>query len=169
MINFPALKIEIAKPAYNGMSDATIAATINAATSPAFVSVSPVDARNALMFTTTGDWGWLVGVAQGWVTQANASGAGAVAVGTTPTGSGGQTRRIASTVWDLFKGETAIPMTEARATLVSNALGILVTANVITAAGRTAVNNIPQVNMPFWQSFGDRPLDFNDIAQARAS
>ena len=169
MINYPALKIEIAKVAYNGMTDAVIAATINAATTPGFIAVNPVDARNALMFTTTGDWGWLVGVAQGWITSANASNAGAVAVVTTPAGTGGQTRRVAFTIWDLFKGETAIPMNSARSSLVSSALAVLVTANVITAAGKTAVEAIPQVNVPFWQSFSHRELEYSDIAAARAS
>lgn len=166
MINLAALKIEIAKPAYNGMNDATIAATINAATTAGFVSINPVDAKNALVFTTANEWGWLQGVAAGYVTSANASGSGAVAVSSTTPWA---TRRAAAAIYDLFRGETPIPITSARATLLSNALGVLVTANVITAAGRAAVEAIPQVSMPFWQSFGDRPLDYNDIAQARAS
>ena len=165
-INYPALKIEIAKPAYNGMSDAVIAATINTATSPSFVAVNPVDARNALMFTTTNDWGWLQGVTAGYVTSANASGSGAVAVSSTAPWA---TRRAAAAIYDLFRGETPIPVTSARATLLSNALGVLVTANVITAVGRTAVEAIPQVNLPLWQSFGHRELDLADIATARAS
>jgi hypothetical protein len=165
-VNLAALKVEIALPAYNGMSDAVIAAAINAATVPGFNSVSPVDAKNALMFTASNDWGWLQGVAAGYVTSANASGGGGVAVATTTPWA---TRRAAATIYDLFRGEAAIPMNSARAALVSSALGALVTANVITAAGRTAVEAIPQTNTPKWRQFSDRELDYNDIAQARAS
>jgi len=161
-INYVALKVEIAKPAYNGMSDATIAATINAQTVPGFVSVSVPDARNALMFTTTNDWGWLAGVNNGSITSANASGAGAVVVTAA-------TRRLANTLYDFLSMNLPLPMNSARASLLHTLINALVTANVITTAGQNAMEAVPQVTLAGWTQFGDRSLDYNDIAIARAS
>jgi len=162
-INYAALKIEIAKPAYNGMSDATIAATINAQTVPGFRSFQPTAARLVLMLSASNDWGWLSGVADGSITSANASGGGAVAVNAA-------TRRVATTVRDLFSMPLPVDITDSgKATLVNSALTALVNANIIVAATQTALQALPAVTNAGWAQFGERSLDYNDIAIARAS
>lgn len=164
-VNYAALKIEIALPAYNGMNDATIAATINAQSVSGLRAVDPSQAMIQLM--RIGDWGWLAGVALGYVTSANASGAGAVAVSaTTPW----LTRRTAQTIYDLLRSNLTLDMTvQANVDAVLAALNVLVTANVITAAGRTAVVALPTTALSGWTKFADRPLDYADIALARIS
>ena len=153
-MNYPALKIEIAKVQYNGLSDAAIAANINGQTVAGFIAVDPAIARNALMFTTTNDWGWLSDVAgvlgangTASATGANASGAGVVAPITVTT------RQRARTLYDLLSLPLPIPMNSARAALVDSLLQALVTANVITAAGRTAVVAVPAVTLAGWSQW----------------
>ncbi len=165
-LNKAALKTEIALPAYNGMDDATIAATIN--TTPlagVLRAISPNDAMIQLM--RVGDWGWLAGVANGFVTSANASGAGAVPVSaTTPWA----TRRLALTLYDLFRSNLNIDLSvQANVNAITSAIDALITANVLTAAGKTALVALPSVAAFRWSLFHDHVLDFADIAAARAS
>lgn len=164
-VNLATLKTEIALPAYSGMDDATIAQTINTTPMARLKSISPNDAMIQLM--RLGDWGWLAGVANGFVTSANASGAGAVAVAaTTPW----QTRRTAQTIYDLFRSSLNVDLSvQANVTAITAAIDILVTANVLTAAGKTALVALPNVAAFKWATFSDRPLDFADVAAARAS
>lgn len=168
-LNLDALKIEVALAGYAGKSNEVVAAEINAATITSYRSVNPADVRNALTWRTTNDWGWIAGVANGWITSANASAAGAVTVVTTPTGTGGQTRRTAYSFWDTFRGESALAMDQTRFGLVTAAMDILVTANVMTGAGRTAIINLISYTAPRFTLFvTERALDYSDIAAARA-
>jgi hypothetical protein len=154
MPNYQAAKTEIAKPAYNGLSDAAIATALNALPAVTqYRSINPVDARNALILTSNAEWGWLRGVADGWVTSANASGLGAVAVVTTPAGSGGATRRAARSLVDLFTGDETIPLVAADVTLLGSATDTLISANVMTAAGKAKLVALAQTSVPQWQAW----------------
>lgn len=164
-VNLATLKTEIALPAYSAMTDLQIADTINAAPLSRLRAISPNDAMIQLM--RVGDWGWLAGVANGFVTSANASGAGAVAVSaTTPWA----TRRMALVLYDLFRSSLDIDLSvQANVTAITSAIDALVTANVLTAAGKAALVALPTVAAFKWSTFSDRPLDYADIVAARAS
>ena len=154
MTNYAAARLEITKPAYNGMTPEQIAAAVNLlpiVSSPR--GINPVEVRNALILTPSNDWGWLRGVADGWITSANASGAGAVAVVTTPAGTGGATRRAARAFVDLLSGDAGIPLTSADATLLQSATDLLISANVMTAAAKTKIVALAKVDMPQWQAW----------------
>ncbi len=69
MTDYAALKAEIIKPAYNGMTDVQIAAAVNLLNVTLSRDISHRAARDALLFTTAGDWGNLVGVAEGVITS----------------------------------------------------------------------------------------------------
>lgn len=68
MTDYAKLKTEIAKPEYAGLSDAQIAAAVNQKTITLQRDFSHRAARDALIFTTAGDWGNVVGVADGVIT-----------------------------------------------------------------------------------------------------
>lgn len=150
MTDYAALKDEIAKPAYSGMTAAQKAAAVNALTVNVLRSLSPADAMIAL--ARNGDWGWLAGVATGKITSANASGAGAVAVpNTTPW----TTWRTAQTLVDMFKGGLTLDMTiQANVDALTAALNALVTANVITSASRSALAALAIVAVPWPEFYG---------------
>lgn len=164
-VNLATLKTEIALPAYNGLSDVQIADTINTTPLSRLKTIQPNDAMIQLM--RLGDWGWLAGVANGFVTSANASGAGAVAVSaTTPWA----TRRTAQTIYDLLRTNLPIDLSvQANVTAITSAIDILVTANVLTSAGRAALVALPTLAGFRWSLFADRTLDFADVVAARAS
>ena len=65
MTNYAALKVEIAKPEYDGLTDVQIAASINQKTVTMYRDFSHRAARDALIFQDDGDWGKIVGVAEG--------------------------------------------------------------------------------------------------------
>lgn len=69
MTDYAALKAEIIKPAYVGMTDVQIAAAVNALTITVKRNIESTKAMNALLFTAIGDWGNVVSVADGVVTQ----------------------------------------------------------------------------------------------------
>jgi len=134
-----ALRAELALPAYQGLSDGAALVLLHGKTTPGISSIQPMDARLALMFTASNDWGWLVDVASGTTTSANASGAGTIAVTAA-------TRRAAITVRDLFSLPTPVDiLTQAKLDLLTAALTSLRNQNVITAAGANAVAAIPVV------------------------
>ena len=164
MTDYAALKAEIAKPAYNGMTDAQIGAAVTALTVPGLQRVDPSQAMIQLM--RIGDWGWLAGVANGWVTSANASGAGAVAVSaTTPWA----TRRLAQTIYDLLRASLTLDMTvQANVDAISSALTALVTANVITTAGRVAVIGLPVSSTRWIDIYGFAVVGAPEVAAARS-
>ena len=169
-VDYLLLKTEIAKPAYVGIpntqaGNTTIAGMVNALPLSGLRQFSPMEAQVIMM--RNGDWGWLAGVAEGWVTSANASGAGAVAVSTTTPWA---TRRAAKVIYDLLRTTLQIDMTLATTvTALTNGLAVLVTANVITDASRTAIQGVPVTSLPGWRQFSDRALDYNDIAIAKVS
>ena len=68
MADIAALKVELAKPAYTGLSDAAAVAVLHAITESDAASITGSDARRALIFTANNDWSKLVGVADGWIT-----------------------------------------------------------------------------------------------------
>lgn len=68
MTDYAALKVEIAKPEYNGMTDVQIAASINQKTVTLYRDFSHRAARDALIFLDNGDWGNVVAVADGVIT-----------------------------------------------------------------------------------------------------
>lgn len=170
MPNYQAAKTEIAKTAYNGLSDAAIATALNALPDvTVYRSIDPVDARNALILTSNGEWGWMRGVAEGWITSANASGQGAVSVITTPAGSGGQTRRIARSLVDLFLGDTVIPIVSADASLLGTATDALISANVMTTAGKAKLVALAGVTVPQWQAWEfTEPFTDQSVAAVKA-
>ena len=150
MTDYAALKAEIAKPAYNGMTTAQKAAAVNALSVNVLKSLSPTDAMMTL--ARNGDWGWMAGVASGKITSANASGGGAVAVANTAPWT---TWRTAQTLVDLFKSGMVIDMTvQANVDAMTTALNTLVTANVITSASRSALAALASVATPWWQVRG---------------
>lgn len=61
------LKIEIAKPKYNGMTDDQIVASIIAEDAGYELDLSSSEARTALVFTANRDWAKLVAAATGWL------------------------------------------------------------------------------------------------------
>lgn len=96
----------------------------------------------ALAISTTVDWGWLSGVADGWITSAQAN-SGASAVAVTPA-----IRRAAVTIRDLFRLPLPVAVTSSeQATMVGNGLTALVTANVITNASRAALIALASTNV----------------------
>jgi hypothetical protein len=68
MTDYASLKAEIAKPEYSVMTDAQIATAINAKTTVIAVNMSHKAVRDMLIFTTAGDWGRVVGIADGVIT-----------------------------------------------------------------------------------------------------
>jgi len=68
MTDYAALKVEISKPEYNGLTDIQIAAAVNQKTTTLYRDFSQRAGREALIFTTGGDWGNVVGVADGVIT-----------------------------------------------------------------------------------------------------
>ena len=169
MTNYAALKAEDAKVIYNGQTDAQRSAAINNLTVSTTVAVDPASARKALMFTATNDLGWLADVAgllgangTASASGANANGTGAVAPITVVT------RRLAFTLYALLSTPTSIPLTGPNITLVGNLLDALVAANVITSAGRTAVQAVPISNVS-WPIFYGFPQGVNpgELAAAR--
>jgi hypothetical protein len=68
MTDYAALKIEIAKPEYDGLTDVQCAALVNSKTVAVPRDVSTGDAITALVFTTAGDWGSVCAVADGVIT-----------------------------------------------------------------------------------------------------
>jgi hypothetical protein len=68
MTDYAALKVEIAKPEYAGLTDVQIAAAVNAKTILLYRDFSHRAARDALIFLNEGDWGKVVGVAEGVIT-----------------------------------------------------------------------------------------------------
>lgn len=152
--DYKAAKTEITKPAYVSMTDAQIATAVNALPAvTVFSPINPAAARNALILTATREWSWLRGVADGSITTANASGAGTVAVVTTPAGTGGVTRQIAASLFDLLKGESPIPITSADAALLASAVDAMITANILTAAGKAKLVALAQTSIPQWQAW----------------
>lgn len=68
MVDIAALATELAKPAYNGLSDAAAVVALHAIAEADTPSITGSDLRRALIFTTNNDWGKLIGVADGWIT-----------------------------------------------------------------------------------------------------
>lgn len=155
MADFVWLKAEIAKPAYTGMDDATIAATINAAVFDDSQDIRPQDAREAMIFTSTRDWGELTGVVNGIITGPTIT----VAV-----------RKAANSVYELFKPgtETFDATTAQKWTRFSAMLTDLITAGVITAASQTALTALRTISRPLWYPFG-REVEPPDVAFARVT
>lgn len=168
MVNFSALKIEIALPAYSGMDDATIAANINGQNVATLREFNPMEVIKILV--RNGDMGWLLGVKTGYVTgtnAANASGAGGVTV---PTTAPWQIRRTAETlVWLLERPWSVDTSEQVTVDGLAAAMNILVAANVVTAASRTAIQAATIYNRKGWEKFGTDMLDYNHIVLARAA
>ncbi len=120
------------------MTDAQKVVAINGTDVVTLRAFSTMEAAKVLV--RGGDMGWLLGVANGYITgtnAANASGAGGVTVTTTAPW---QTRRTAQTlVWLLEQRESIDTTEQVTVTGLTAALNILVTANVITDASRTAI------------------------------
>jgi len=153
MPNLVALKAEILLPAYNGMTDAQIAAAINAATYQVSQNINSVAAMNELLFTVAGDWGNIVSIADG-VTTAGVSAAN---------------RIRAISIKELFTRNNEFRSTDdTRWTRFISVVDTLITGGHMSAEGKTALVALRTRTLPLWRKFGERELDFNDIVQARA-
>ena len=151
MTDFVWLKAEIVKPAYAALAnDEEIAAAINAQFFDDNQDIRPQDAREEMLFTTSRDWGELVGVVNGTIT-ANAA-----------------TKKAANSVYELFR--TGAEMFDATTTQKWNRfnamLDDLITANIITAASKTAIATLRIISRPLWYKFG-RTVDSSDVTAAR--
>ena len=153
MTDYAALKIEIAKPAYNGLTDEQIAAAINAATTTAAADITGSDARRELLFTANNDWGKLVGVADGWIT------AGVPAA----------IRLRAVQMRDLFLTDSQFATANStRYTAFLAAVDQLITDTVMSAAGKTALVALARKTVSLAESMGwPSGIGPGDIAAAR--
>ncbi len=151
-IDLELLAVEIAKPAYNGLTDAQIAAAINAATYEVKQDIPTDAAKMALIRTAAYDWGELVGVATGAITA------------------GQLKRKRCITFSELINTETPIEVADDDGwwAFIVNLLAEMVGDGVITTQGKAAFEALRVRQDPFWQFFGHRELEFSDIAAARA-
>ena len=148
MADFVWLKAEIAKPAYTGMDDATI----NAAVFDDSQDIRPQDAREAMLFTTSRDWGELVGVVNGTITANPA------------------TKKAANSVYELFRpgAEMFDATTTQKWTRFNAMLDDLIAATIITVASKTAITALRLIVRPLWYPFG-REVEPPDVAFARVT
>jgi hypothetical protein len=151
-IDLELLAVEIAKPAYVGMTDAEIAAAINAATYAVNQDIPTDAAIMALINTDNLDWGELVGVAEGVISA------------TAPK------RKRAITLRELLNTVTPLEVgaDDAWWSRITSLLALLVTDGILSVAGRTAFEALRVRQDPFWQFFGHRELEYSDVAAARA-
>jgi hypothetical protein len=149
-IQYAALKVEIAKPAYNGMTDEQVAASINSQTFADPVDILSQKAINALLFTTAGDWAKVVSVADG-ITNATA-----------------QVRTRCVSVKELFTRNVVFEATDdTRWTRFIAVVDALISDAQMSAEGKTALVNMRTVQAPLWHKFAYRPLEWSDVAVAR--
>lgn len=152
-IDLALLKIEIAKPAYAGMDDIQIAATINAATYQVKRDIPTDLAKMALIRTAAYDWGELVGIAEGAITA------------------GQLKRKRCITFKELLNTQTPLEVADDDGwwAFIVQLLAEMVTDTVITTAGKNAFEALRLISRPFWEFFGHRELEWSDIAAARDS
>ena len=150
MVDYVLLKTEVEKPAYVGLSDVQIAAAINAATYAVAQNIQSTNAVNALLFTSAGDWGNVVAVADGIINETQANRLRCVSV------------KELFTRNDIFEA-----VDDTRWTRFIVVVDALVSATRMSAEGKTALVEMRTRNDPLWRKFGDRELDFNDIVLAR--
>lgn len=154
MTDYAALKIEIAKPAYNGLTDAQIAAAINAATITATADITGSDARRELLFTANNDWGKLVGVADGWITAGVTS----------------AIRLRAAQMRELFLTDAPFATANStRYTAFLAAVDQLVADTIMSAAGKSALVVLARKTVSLAASMGwPGGVGPGDVAAARA-
>jgi hypothetical protein len=163
MTDYAALKAEISKPEYDGLTDEQIAAAINGVTVTQYVSFSPAEAMLALIAINTVDWGWLCGVASGDDASAQAD-TGKATVAVNP-----MTRRIAVSIRDLFQLPLSVAITTAdQASAIGAGLAALVAANVITQVGMDRVVALATTTQTWAQANGwPQGLNAGEIEAAR--
>ena len=146
MPNYAALKAEDAKALYNGQTDVQRSTAINALTISGVTSFSSVAAVKALMFLQTEDWGWIVQIATNvgigsatGVTQANNSFFATPSVNNPVTVDAVIQRACIQMQWLLGQPNDITVLSGAEQTLLTQGLAFLVSKNVISTAGQTAV------------------------------
>lgn len=153
MVDYVLLKTEIAKPAYVGLTDAQVAAAVNAGTYQVKQDIPTDLGKMALIHTTAYDWGELEGVAIGAITA------------------GQLKRKRCITFKALIDTQTPLEVAadDAWWAFIVQLLSEMVADGVITNAGKLAFEALRLRVEPLWRKFGERELDFNDIVQARAA
>lgn len=151
-VDYTALKAEIVKPGYNGMTDTQIANTINQAFLQSAIDVNGKDLQ-ALLYAR-GKWQNIILRCRAALTATALD----------------KTSAFACYLQDTAKSGTLL-QTSNPSTMSQLAADFadLIAAGDLANSDRTAVLALTQINSPLWQSFGGRLLDFNDIKIARAS
>lgn len=143
-MDYAALKTEIALPAYDGLSDADIAAALNEQTVAGVRDVPTADARGLLL--GTGEWGALVLLARSTTAPQEAVAAAITAE---------DTLRLTETL------EVTKPAYWQAVQVLTSAL---VTAGVLSSGTRDALLAMRDVSVPIWPVV----LTEHDVAAARA-
>lgn len=161
-MDYAALKIEIALPAYNGMSDAAIATALNAKTVQIFVDVSRDQVLDYLVFTTQ-EWGMIEHYGKTAPTGTKFS------TGQAGTFSASDTRTAA--IMGFIKAITVremIPTSDTTArTNLGSILQNLVDYGFMAAATRTALNAMAQKMVSRADQLGLGAVAPGDVATAR--
>lgn len=154
-MDLAALRIEVEKPAYNGMDDFQTADAINAGTYQVTQDIPTDLAKMALIETNALDWGELIGVAEGSIT---------------PSTQAAAKRKRCITIRELLDTQSPLEVAtnEALWTRVTNILTDLVTDSIITNAGKNAFMALRNKTQPLWMKFdSSRPVEWSDVRAAR--
>lgn len=152
-MDYAALKTEIAKPEYAGMTDAEIAEAINGKVVAVKVDVPSDTVRGTLY--ARGAWRQIVSLS---LDAKNSDPVHDAAL-------------VAAVQLVDFCRAGGVFSTSNGAILAQTAadLDALEAGDIITADDKMAVLALADASVPLWKSFGVRPLDFNDIAIARSA
>lgn len=148
-MDYLALKAELDKPAYAGMSDSEAAAAINAATVTVVKPVQSADARRYLMLV--GKWPTIAALARGLI-----------------AGSDGEKLAAVALVEGLAMIESFDLSAPAYAAAVDAQLDACVSAGLIDANDKAAIIGLKHADVPGDQAFG-RGVQPYDVANARAA
>jgi hypothetical protein len=149
-MNYAALKSEVAKPEYAGMSDAQIAAALNATTVETIRDVPTSEARALLL--STGEWGGIVMLARATPSETIPAEAVAAAI----------------TAEDTLRLTVTLELTrDAYWQAVQTLLGGLVAAGVLSAGTRAALLALRETTTSRAAQLGWSEIRTTDIETAR--
>ena len=147
------LRAEVEKPAYNGMNDVQVAAAINAATYQINQDIGHRQARDALLFTAAGDWGNIVGVAEGVITAGISIPERVRAISIREAFRGGMNDMFAATN-DTYWTQLMVAVDA-------------IIPEIMSAAGKANLQALRLKTLPLWQKFENRPIEWSDVQAAR--
>lgn len=152
MTDYAALKTEILKPEYDGLTDIQVAAAVNAKTTTAKRDIISMQAINALIFTNNGDWGNIVGVVNGIISEPQ------------------QADRLRSvSMMELFsRNQTVETSDDAKWTMLIATVDALVSGGRMSAAGKNALVALGRPTISLAASMGwPQGVGDGDVAAAR--